>query len=45
MALSKFELRRVEKLASEYVKAHRPPVRVRSELVAVMRSLSKLAEP
>jgi hypothetical protein len=32
MAISEFETRRVEKLASEYVALHRPPAHVRSEL-------------
>jgi hypothetical protein len=32
MALSEFESRRVEKLASEYVEAHRPPAHIRSQL-------------
>jgi hypothetical protein len=32
MAISEFERRRVEKLASEYVEKHRPPVHIRSEL-------------
>jgi hypothetical protein len=32
MALSEFESKRVEKLASEYVDAHRPPPHIRSEL-------------
>jgi hypothetical protein len=32
MALSEFESKRVEKLASEYVEAHRPPPHVRPQL-------------
>jgi len=32
MAISEFEIRRVEKLASEYVERHRPPAHIRSEL-------------
>lgn len=32
MALSEFEIKRVQKLASEYVDEHRPPAHVRSEL-------------
>lgn len=32
MAISEFEIRRVEKLASDYVDAHRPPAHVRSQL-------------
>lgn len=32
MALSEFESKRVEKLASQYVEKHRPPPHIRSEL-------------
>lgn len=32
MALSEFETKRVEKLASAYVEAHRPPAHIRPEL-------------
>jgi len=32
MAISEFETRRVEKLASEYVTRHRPPAHIRSKL-------------
>ena len=32
MALSEFKAKRVEKLASQYVEAHRPPPHIRSEL-------------
>lgn len=32
MALSEFETKRVEKLASEYTEAHRPPAHVRDKL-------------
>lgn len=32
MAISEFEIRRVEKLASAYVEAHRPPAHIRSKL-------------
>jgi Protein of unknown function (DUF3024) len=32
MALSEFELRRIEKLAAEYIDAHRPPSHIRSQL-------------
>ena len=32
LSLSEFESRRVEKLASEYVDAHRPPAHLRSQL-------------
>lgn len=32
MALSEFERKRVEKLASEYTKAHRPPAHIRDKL-------------
>ncbi len=32
VALSEFESKRVEKLASQYVEAHRPPAHIRSEL-------------
>jgi len=32
MALSEFETRRVKKLASAFVEAHRPPAHIRSEL-------------
>jgi len=32
MALSEFESRRVEKLASAYVEAHRPPAYIRAQL-------------
>jgi len=32
MALSEFELKRVEKLASKYVEEHRPPSHIRAQL-------------
>jgi len=32
VAISEFEIRRVEKLASEYVDAHRPPAHLRSQI-------------
>jgi len=32
MVISEFEIRRVEKLASEYVERHRPPAHIRAEL-------------
>ena len=32
MAISEFETKRLEKLASEYVERHRPPPHIRSEL-------------
>ncbi len=32
MALSEFELKRVEKLASKYLEDHRPPSHIRSQL-------------
>tara|TARA_R110001592_G_scaffold363371_2_gene685883 strand:- start:19652 stop:19999 length:348 start_codon:yes stop_codon:yes gene_type:complete len=32
MAISEFEIRRVEKLASDFVDAHRPPAHVRPQL-------------
>jgi hypothetical protein len=32
MAISEFEIRRVEKLASGYIAAHRPPAHIRSQL-------------
>ena len=32
MALSEFETKRVEKLASQYIYAHRPPPHIRSQL-------------
>lgn len=32
MTISEFEIRRVEKLASEYIDAHRPPAHVRPQL-------------
>jgi len=32
MALSEFELRRVEKLASTFIDAHRPPAHIRAQL-------------
>lgn len=32
MALSEFELKRVEKLASKFVESHRPPAHIRSQL-------------
>ena len=32
MAISEFEIKRVEKLASEYTEAHRPPAHIRDQL-------------
>ncbi len=32
MAISEFEIRRGEKLASAYIEAHRPPMHIRSQL-------------
>jgi len=32
MALSEFEIKRVEKLAAQYLEAHRPPAHVRPQL-------------
>ncbi len=32
MAISEFELKRVEKLATDYIEAHRPPGHIRSQL-------------
>ncbi|MEH6515382.1 MAG: DUF3024 domain-containing protein [Halioglobus sp.] len=32
MAISEFEIRRVEKLASEYIDTHRPPAHIRAQL-------------
>jgi hypothetical protein len=44
MALSEFESRRVEKLASEYVDAQRPPRHIRAELDIGFRILGQSLE-